>query len=217
MRKSTDNGGFERAEPEDVGLSSERLGRIKTALEREIAAGMIPGAVVGITRAGRLGYLEAIGSRDPASKAPMTTDAIFSVASMTKAMVSAVIMQLMEEGHLLLSDPVSKYVPQLAELKVAVRLEPDKVETRAPERVVNRVVQREGQVDERAAGRWQLALGKEGAELIPSADGVVLDDGKLVVEGKGTPEAVRVRQAPGHHEGARQPSDAALHRRILTR
>ena len=135
MRKSTDNGGFERAEPEDVGLSSERLGRIKTALEREIAAGMIPGAVVGITRAGRLGYLEAIGSRDPASKAPMTTDAIFSVASMTKAMVSAVIMQLMEEGHLLLSDPVSKYVPQLAELKVAVRLEPDKVETRAPERL----------------------------------------------------------------------------------
>jgi CubicO group peptidase (beta-lactamase class C family) len=127
--------GLERAEPDDVGLSVERLGRIGTALEREIASGLLPGAVVGIVRAGQLAYLEAFGARDPVSKARMGADAIFSVASMTKAMVSTVIMQLMEEGRLLLSDPVSKFVPQLAALKVATSLDPERVETRAPERI----------------------------------------------------------------------------------
>ncbi len=135
MAKAEESAGFERAEPGDVGLSAVRLGRIRTALEREIASGLLPGAVVGITRAGRLAYLEAFGARDPQTSAPMQTDAIFSVASMTKAMVSTVIMQLMEEGLLLLADPVSKYLPQLAALKVAISLDPAKVETRAPERI----------------------------------------------------------------------------------
>ncbi len=121
--------GLERANPEDVGLSTERLGRIRTALDREVAAGMLPGAVVAIARQGRLAYLEAIGHRDPASKAPMTTDAAFSIASMTKAMVSAVIMQLVEEGRILLTDPASKYLPELKALRVARSLAPDDAET----------------------------------------------------------------------------------------
>lgn len=135
MNSSTAGSAFERAEPSDVGLSADRLARIRVALEREIGAGMLPGAVLGILRSERLAYLESFGSRDPASKAPMPVDAIFSVASMTKAMVSAVIMQLMEEGLLLLSDPVSKFLPQLANLKVAVSLDPAKVDARAPERI----------------------------------------------------------------------------------
>ena len=135
MQTSPHGTSIERAEPDDVGLSADRLGNIRTALEREIASGLLPGAVVGITRAGRLAYLEAFGSRDKGSGEPMTTDAIFSVASMTKAMVSTVIMQLMEEGQLLLSDPVSKFIPQFADLKVAVSLDPASVATRAPERI----------------------------------------------------------------------------------
>lgn len=135
MQISSYGNNIEQADPDDVGLSATRLDRIRIALHREVASGLLPGAVVGITRAGRLAYLEAFGSRDKANGEPMTTDAIFSVASMTKAMVSTVIMQLMEEGLLLLSDPMSKFIPQLSELKVAVSLDPTSVTTRAPERI----------------------------------------------------------------------------------
>jgi CubicO group peptidase (beta-lactamase class C family) len=110
---------FARTEPETVGLSSTRLKRIAEALHREIEASQIPGAVVGIMRAGRLAYLESFGYRDATSKEPLTTDAIFSIASMTKAMTSTAIMQLVEEGRVLLADPVSRYLPPMAALKVA--------------------------------------------------------------------------------------------------
>jgi CubicO group peptidase (beta-lactamase class C family) len=108
-----------RAEPESVGLSSARLRRIGEALRREVEAAQLPGAVVGIMRAGKLAHLEAVGHRDTASREPLKTDAIFSIASMTKAMTSTAVMLLVEEGKVLLGDPVSKYLPPLAQLKVA--------------------------------------------------------------------------------------------------
>ena len=108
-----------RAEPEAVGLSSLRLRRIGEAMRREVEAARIPGCVVGIMRGGKLAHLEAIGYRDPGSKEPLKTDAIFSIASMTKPMTSAAIMTLVEEGRVLLGDPVSTYLPALADLKVA--------------------------------------------------------------------------------------------------
>jgi len=108
-----------RAEPESVGLSSARLRRIGEALRRDIEAAQLPGAVVGIMRAGKLAHLEAVGMRDPASREPLETDAIFSIASMTKAMTSAAVMGLVEEGRVLLADPVSKYLAPLSELRVA--------------------------------------------------------------------------------------------------
>jgi CubicO group peptidase (beta-lactamase class C family) len=122
------------ARPEDVGLSSPRLQRITVTLEQEIAAGRIPGAVVGILRGGKLAHLVAVGKREPASGAPMTTDAIFSIASMTKPMTSVALMMLHEEGRVLLGDPVSAYVPELKGLKVAKTLTPDGVETRTAAR-----------------------------------------------------------------------------------
>jgi hypothetical protein len=64
-----------RAEPESVGLSSARLRRIGEALRREVEAGQMPGAVVGIMRGGKLAHLEAVGHRDPAAKEPLMTDA----------------------------------------------------------------------------------------------------------------------------------------------
>jgi CubicO group peptidase (beta-lactamase class C family) len=110
---------FARSEPETVGLSSTRLRHIAEALRREIDASQIPGAVVGIMRAGRLAYLESFGYRDAATKEPLKCDAIFSIASMTKAMTSTAIMQLVEEGRVLLADPVSRFLPPLAALQVA--------------------------------------------------------------------------------------------------
>ena len=120
-----------RAEPESVGLSSARLRRIGEALRRDIDAGQLPGAVIGIMRGGKLAHLEAVGYRDPASREPLKTDAIFSIASMTKAMTSTAIMTLVEEGRVLLGDPVAKYLPPLAGLKVA---EPSGA-TRAPQQL----------------------------------------------------------------------------------
>ncbi len=106
--------------PEDVGLSSERLRRIRPALEAEVAAKRIPGAVVMVARHGEIAHCDAIGLRDPASGVDMTADTIFSIASMTKAMTSVAILMLYEEGRLLLSDPASKYLPQLAGMQVGV-------------------------------------------------------------------------------------------------
>ena len=88
------------AKPEQVGFSREGLDRLREAMAREIAAGRIPGAVVAIMRRGRLAFLESFGVRDPASQAPMPVDAVFSIASMTKAMTSVAALQLFEEGRL---------------------------------------------------------------------------------------------------------------------
>jgi CubicO group peptidase (beta-lactamase class C family) len=108
-----------RDTPESAGMSSARLERIRLALETEIAEKRIPGAVIAIQRRGKLVHLDALGMRDPATGAPMRPDCIFSVASMTKLMVSVAIMMLYEEGRLLLSDPASKYLPELAGMQVA--------------------------------------------------------------------------------------------------
>jgi CubicO group peptidase (beta-lactamase class C family) len=108
-----------RAEPEAVGLSSLRLRRIGETLRREVAAERLPGAVIGIMRAGKLVHLEAVGQRDWEKGDPLKTDAIFSIASMTKAMTSTAVMQLVEEGRVLLGDPVATYLPALAALRVA--------------------------------------------------------------------------------------------------
>ena len=127
--KSPMAGTLVRVEPASVGFDPVRLGRIREALEREVAEERIPGAVVGIARRGKLAYLEGMGFRDPAARAPMWADAVFSIASMTKPMTSVAIMLLVEEGRLLLGDPVSKFLPQLAGMKVAKSPTADVLET----------------------------------------------------------------------------------------
>src|SRR5437763_1426472 len=76
--------GLPQAEPEQLGLSAERLERIAPALRRDIAAELIPGAVMLIARHGKIGYFQAFGMRDKALTAPMPRDAIFRLGSMTK-------------------------------------------------------------------------------------------------------------------------------------
>lgn len=112
-----------RATPESVGLSAERLGRITAALKADVDGGRLPGAVVAIARKGRLAYYEAVGFRDKQANAPMPKDALFSIASMTKPMSSVALLQLQEEGRVLLSDPLGKHLPALAGRKVASSLD----------------------------------------------------------------------------------------------
>jgi pentapeptide MXKDX repeat protein len=110
-----------RAKPEDVGMSSERLARIDATLNADIEAGKIPGAVIAIARHGKLVMFNAYGWRDKAAHVPMTTDTIFNVASMTKPMTTIGLLMLYEQGKVLIDDPLSKYFPKFADMRVAAR------------------------------------------------------------------------------------------------
>jgi CubicO group peptidase (beta-lactamase class C family) len=106
--------------PEEVGLSSERLKRIGSTIQRHIDEGNISGAVTLVARNGRVAHLQAHGLMDVGAKKPMPTDAVFRIMSMTKPIVGAAILMMMEEGKLRLSDPVSRFIPEYKGLKVAV-------------------------------------------------------------------------------------------------
>ena len=108
------------ATPEEVGLSSPKLARVTEIVKGEIAKGRYPGAVALVARRGKVAYFEALGQRDPQAGTPMTKDSIFRLYSMTKPFTSVAVMMLVEDGRLLLNDPVSKYVPKLKGLQVSV-------------------------------------------------------------------------------------------------
>jgi CubicO group peptidase (beta-lactamase class C family) len=112
-----------RAKPEEVGLSSERLQRLSAVFQEYVDEDKLSGSVIMIARQGKVAYLDALGQRDRESKSPMKTDTIFRIASQTKALVSVGVMILQEEGKLLISDPVGKYIPEFQETTVAVSKE----------------------------------------------------------------------------------------------
>ena len=109
--------------PENNGMSTERLGTINTVFTDYVTNGKLPGVVVLAARNGKVVYHQAIGMRDMENKTPMSTETIFRIASQTKAIVSVGIMMLQEEGKLLLSDPLSKYIPEFKETTVAIKEE----------------------------------------------------------------------------------------------
>lgn len=109
-----------RAQPEEVGMSSQRLQRLSTTLQQYADDGKVAGAVVLVARRGKVAHIQAVGFRDREARAPMREDTIFRIASQTKALVSVGIMMLVEQGQLLLSDPLSKYLPEFRETTVAV-------------------------------------------------------------------------------------------------
>lgn len=115
------NAPFPLSEPHALGFAPERLKRIDSALHAEIAAGTLPGAVIAIARHGKLAYLESFGHLDPATRTPMRNDALFSIASMTKPLVTVGALMLCEEGRMLVNEPVGKYLPQLARMQVAAQ------------------------------------------------------------------------------------------------
>jgi len=105
--------------PEDVGMSSERLERLSTTLEQYVKDGKMAGNVALIARKGKVVYHNAFGASDIEAGKSMTNDAIFRIASQTKAIVSVAVMILQEEGKLLIGDPIGNYLPEWKETTVA--------------------------------------------------------------------------------------------------
>jgi len=111
------------AAPGRIGLSTSALARLGRVLDDEVRRGRVPGAVALIARRGRIGYFESFGLRDPASGAPMSKDTLFRIYSMTKPVTSVAAMMLWEEGAFLLDDAIARYLPDLADLKVAAEVD----------------------------------------------------------------------------------------------
>ena len=108
------------ATPESVGMSSQRLDKITSTFNKEIADGKLPGAVVMIARKGKLVYSQVFGKLNNASGGDLKADSIFRLYSMTKPMVSTALMMLVEDGQVQLTDPVSKYLPSFKNPMVSV-------------------------------------------------------------------------------------------------
>ncbi len=106
--------------PVATGFSQEGLARIRDYMRNEVAAGKIPGAVLLIQQHGHPVFFESFGVRDAESRRPMTADTIFRLYSMSKAITSVAAMMLVDDGKLSLDDPLSKYIPAFADVKVAV-------------------------------------------------------------------------------------------------
>src|SRR5881394_397822 len=108
------------AKPEDVGISSQRLLRIHELIQRNIDAGSFSGAVTLVARDGKIAHFEAQGLMDVETKKPMAKDSMFRIMSMTKPIVGVAVLMLVDEGKVLLTDPISKFIPEFKDLKVGV-------------------------------------------------------------------------------------------------
>ncbi|MEI6733281.1 MAG: serine hydrolase domain-containing protein [Comamonadaceae bacterium] len=106
-------------DPGAVGLCAQRVRCLVDVLQAEVDRQRLPGAVVLIARHGKLALFESVGSLDPATAVPMPRDAIFRIYSMTKPVVSVAALMLMEQGKLLLSDPVARFLPEYSIQRVA--------------------------------------------------------------------------------------------------
>ncbi len=108
------------AKPEDVGLSSEQLARLEAATRANMDAGLVSGAIMVVVKDGKIGWQRVMGQRDKAKDLPMQPDSLFRIYSMTKPIVSVAIMMLVEQGRMQIDDPVSRYLPEFADMKVGV-------------------------------------------------------------------------------------------------
>src|SRR5438477_4665183 len=106
------------AKPEQVGMSSQKLSHIGTALKKEVDDGSFRGAVVMVARKGKLVYQHAVGMQTQSAK--MTPESVFRIYSMTKPLVSVAAMMLVEDGVIQLTDPVGKYLPGFDKLQVSI-------------------------------------------------------------------------------------------------
>ena len=106
--------------PDQVGFCVQRTARLVTTLQSEIDRQRLPGAVVLIARHGKIALFKSLGEQNPETGEHMALDSIFRIYSMTKPLVSVAVMMLMEQGRVLLNDPVAKYLPEFASQQVAV-------------------------------------------------------------------------------------------------
>ncbi|MFM1878138.1 MAG: hypothetical protein RLZZ241_1004 [Bacteroidota bacterium] len=115
---SVQSDALESGNPELVQMAPERLERIDNMLNSAIEEGQIPGAVALIARNGKIIYHKAFGNANAEQEIPFQTDAIFRIASQTKAITSTAVLMLWEEGHFRLDDPISKFIPEFADTGV---------------------------------------------------------------------------------------------------
>lgn len=113
--------GLPVATPESQGVSSERLQRFSDAMQRYIDANKLAGTVSLVARNGQVIHMESQGWRSKEENQPMTDDSIFFIMSMTKPIVSTALMMLYEEGRFLLTDPISNWIPEIADKQVIVQ------------------------------------------------------------------------------------------------
>ena len=112
--------GFPAGAPELAGMAPDRLARITATMKDLVDQGRVAGTVTLVARNGKAVYHEAAGRRDLEKNLPMTTDTLFRIASMSKAVTSVAIMMLVEEGRVHLDDPVSRFIPAFAKTTVVV-------------------------------------------------------------------------------------------------
>lgn len=122
------------AEPEEVGLSSARLGNLTRSFQRYVDERNIPGGITAVARHGKLVHFQTYGNMDDESGKPMAPETIFRIYSMTKPIVSVGLMTLYEEGRFNLDDPASRYIPEFKDLKVFASGTADSYQTREPAR-----------------------------------------------------------------------------------
>ena len=118
-----------------AGMNGQALARLTAKFTDRIAHGRMPGAVVMIERHGVLACFESLGSQDPARGPTMRTDSIFRIFSMTKPIVSVALMMLVERGELSLRDPVAKFLPEFAAVRVGIERD-GRLELVAPRRAM---------------------------------------------------------------------------------
>ena len=121
--KSTRTSSTSNATVPNPGLHPERAARLLTVLQSEIDSKRLPGAVAMIVRHGKVAMFESLGQQNPADASSMALDSIFRIYSMTKPIVSVAVLMLMEQGKLLLSDPVGKYLPEYAKQQLATEID----------------------------------------------------------------------------------------------
>lgn len=121
--KSTKTSLASAATPANVGLHPDRAARLLAVLQSEIDSKRLPGAVAMIVRHGKVAMFESLGQQNPADASSMALDSIFRIYSMTKPIVSVAVLMLMEQGKLLLSDPVGKFLPEYAKQQVATEVD----------------------------------------------------------------------------------------------
>src|SRR3954453_13531303 len=108
------------AAPKPAVFSAEKLGRIDDFFNNEVAGGKIPGAMVLIKQHGQQVYFKTFGVSDPETGRPMPGDTISPLHSMTKTITSFCAMMLVDQGKLKVDDPLAKYIPSFANMKVGV-------------------------------------------------------------------------------------------------
>ncbi|MDD9895105.1 MAG: serine hydrolase [Gammaproteobacteria bacterium] len=115
---ATAQNGLTFVDPEEVGFSSEQLGKIESYFQGRVDRGEIAGIVTLVARDGKIAHLSAVGYQDAEQRIPMETDSLFRIYSMTKPIASTALMMLYQDGLFQLNDPLSKFIPEFANLRV---------------------------------------------------------------------------------------------------